>query len=179
MSRTRWLIYSAVFWLAGLTAAQADPTVWTDEFDPDDIFLSASSPATNLLSFTLDIRQGSDGFRPGIDTIDNAALTLVLFDDFDFGKELVSFNYDGTGWTPPESVSPFSLFFFDPTSLLSDGLLTVSLTSTRGDFFFDNAFLAAFGERVAVPEPATVGLLGAGLFGMGWFVRRRAIAAKR
>jgi len=185
MKRERSLIYTAALLLAGVTNANATPAVWTDEFDPAGVLLSssASNAAGRSLSFSLDLRQGADGFRPGSDFIDSALLTIVLFDDFDFAPERVGFNFDGGTWTSSAGVIGGGLFpdlfVFSPLEFLGDGLLNVSVRATRGDFIFDSAFLAAFGERTPVPEPATIALFGVGLFGMGWTLRRQSGAVRR
>jgi len=178
MNYKRLLVLMAALWSGSMTAAHADPAAWTAEFDPTDIFLSsaASTESGRSLTFTLDLRAGSAGFRPGIDAIDAATLTVLLFDDFDAARETVSFNLDGSGFTTPVDLIGGGLFpdlfVFSPLALVGDGLLKVTVKATKGDFFFDNAFLAAFGDRAAVPEPATLVLFGMGLLGMGCVLRR-------
>jgi hypothetical protein len=165
-------------------SAHAIPTAWTATFDPPDIRLTADAavPARSV-NFSLDIREGVDGFRPGVDFIDTALLTVLLYDDLDLTREQVSFSFDGTGWTTPEEVDglPFlpQLFIFSPLELLNDGVLDVMLTATRGDFLFDQAFLVAIGERVDVAEPAAILLFGMGLIGIAFVARRRTGLASR
>lgn len=176
-------IYTALLLLAHIGAANAIPAFWTDEFDPDDIRLSAGSalPATSV-DFTLDIRGGATGFRPGLDLIESAVLTVLLYDDFDLFRETVSFSFDGGAFTPSQNVDGLSflpdLFVFDPIDFISDGLLNVVATATRGDFLFDSAFLVAFGERVEVPEPTGVALFAVALLAMGIVLRRRQIRVR-
>ena len=169
-----------LLWLVSVTA-HAIPTSWQAAFDPPDIRLTAdAAPPARSVEFALDIRP--DGYRPGIDFIDNAILTIFLYDDLDLSREQVSFNFDGTGWTTPEEVDglPFlpQLFIFTPIEFLSDGVLDVMLTATRGDFLFDQAFLVAIGERgVAVAEPTTLGLLVLSLLALSIVARRRRFAS--
>lgn len=168
-------------------AARAIPILWSDFYDPADILVNANatSPAGREVAFTLDIRPGSEGFRPGIDSISTAKLTIWLYDDLDLNSERVSFNYDGSGWTPSESVN--GLFFFpdlfqtSPIRFLADGILDVVVRATQGDFRFDRANLIAVGERnaVAVPEPATSAIFGLGLLAMGFGLRRLRLRQTR
>jgi hypothetical protein len=174
----RWyaLMIAAVVLPVG--SANALPFVWFDNFNPGDVTVSATSP----LSYTHSILGGDFGFRPGIDTINNALLSVVLADDAAFGdlpllgdgQETVSFNFDGTGWTLPQNVDLLDLFDFRFDTLLSDGMLGVSLRATQGDFKFIKSSLLVTGERAAVAEPASLALFGLGLLGWAALTRRRA-----
>lgn len=154
-------------------AAQAVPTLWFDEFDPADVTVGPQ------LDFTHDILR--DGFRPGVDTISSAFLNIILADDALFGdlpilgdgQESVSFNFDGTGWTMSNNVGLLDIFDFRLDTLLTDGLLNVSLRATQGDFKFAKSTLLVTGDRAAVSEPMSVALFLAGLLGLGMVSRRK------
>jgi hypothetical protein len=172
-------------------AAQAYPALWADEYDPSDVLVERGSAP---ITFTHTLTDGAFGYRPGVDTIYGASLTVWLYDDNVFGdnkwlgdaNESVKFNFDGTGWTAGTEVNGIganlgwlddffeqTLNFNSLTALLSDGLLNVALKSSAGDFRFDKSLLVAYGDRAKVPEPATVALLGAGLLGVALVQRRR------
>lgn len=149
-------------------SAQAVPFTWSDQFDPADVLV------TSNYSFSHDIRGGEMGFRPGLDTVTGAFLSIVLADDATFGdipifgdgQERVSFNFDGTGWTSSSNVGLLDIFDFRLDSLLTDGLLGVSLRATQGDFKFLLSDLVVTGDRSPVSEPISIALFGLGLFGL-------------
>jgi PEP-CTERM motif len=169
--------------------AQAYPAVWADLQDPSDVLLEKGDAPVSVSHNLV-----NHGYRPGIDTITSASLTVWLYDDNLFGdnkflgdgSDTVKFNFDGTGYSTGYEVNGWGLnlgwlddiledkFTFNSlTALLGDGLLNVSLKSAKGDFKFDKSLLVAYGDRAKVPEPATVALLGAGLLGMALIQRRR------
>jgi hypothetical protein len=170
-------------------AAQASPAIWTDLYDPRDFLVECGCRST---TYTHDLT--SDGYRPGVDTVYSASLTVWLYDDNIFGdskwlgdaNEYVKFNFDSTGWSTSTEVDGIGAnlgwlddFFEDKLSfnslagLLADGFLNVALKSSGGDFKFDKSLLVAYGNSAKVPEPATLALLGAGLLGMALIQRRR------
>jgi hypothetical protein len=166
--------------LAGsIGTAQAITVSWEAQYDPDDFRVTSPNSAP---PFVLDITK--DGYRPGIDTITSAELTIKLYDDsFIDGDEEARFNFDGSGWTKDYDVdgSPgifwpsYDLFSFDDLeSFLGNGLLQVVIQAREGDFMFARADLRVRGNSVtAVPEPATLSLLGLGFVALGFAVGRR------
>jgi hypothetical protein len=181
----RWMKHCYALLIAAVAlpvgSAHALPFLWTDDFDPGDVLVTANSP----FSFTHSILGGNNGFRPGIDSVTNAVLSVVLADDallgdlplFGDGQETVSFSFDGSGWTMPQDVGLLDIFDFQFSSLLTDGILGVSLRATQGDFKFLQSSLIVFGNRAAVAEPASMALFGFGLVGLAIFAtrgRRRA-----
>jgi|GEM_PF-3957901 hypothetical protein len=166
--------------------ANAIPFVWTDAYDPVDFKLSA--PTTH--GYTHNITDGPYGYRPGIDTIYSATLSIFLYDDLDLWQpEEVRFSFDGGAWTPSTSVSGLSslllpqIFSFDAAALALDGFINVLIQATSGDFYFAGSVLTVFGDRelgvssptapTNIPEPATLGLFGLALLGLGAAARRK------
>lgn len=178
--------------LAGLTfgafaTANATPVSWTDYAGTPGKYLSQGS----TYSYQHDITD--DGFVPGVDSITSASLSIWLADDDLFGdlkipflgwigdkEETVGFKFDGGSWQYDDVDGlplPFltQRFDFTVTSLLTDGLLSVTIKAFQGDFLFGGSRLEVSGDSTAsVPEPGTLGLFGLSMLAMGFAARRRA-----
>jgi PEP-CTERM motif len=167
--------------MGSVGTAQAIPTTWTDDAGSYGYHLSAGE----TYSYTHNIKDDPYGYRPGIDTIWNASLSISLYDTF-FGdlpllgdeQETVGFKFDNGSWSAWSDVDSGLLsvdnFDFTVTSLLTDGLLNVWIRAGSGDFYFVNSHLTVNGDRsTSVPEPASLSLFGLGVLAMGLAVRRR------
>jgi hypothetical protein len=150
--------------LAGV--AQAD--MYTETHDPADIFLAASGPGhVASTSHTFDITL--QGFPHGIETVISANLSVWVYDDGDNwgtnNRESFDVTYDGTVWTAlnnvelADTLSAFSTSV-DTSMLQSDGKLLVTITATKGDFYYDKSTLTVVTERVPLPGAVLLGFLG-------------------
>jgi hypothetical protein len=171
-----------VFSVAGFAGAL--PGTWTDVVDPaNDVFLDNNpfTPAPGSYSFTHDITD--NGFNPFVDFVTSATLDLTLRDDQDKSSEIVLIDLPGL---LSDTIYNFTVELADIGVSLSgllqlnlSGQLNVSLTSLWGDFFFVDSTLTAYGDENSpvnpVPEPSTVLLLGAGLFGLLSLGRKKFI----
>lgn len=155
--------------------------------------LYLSSRGTTALSYTHDLID--DGFL-STDTILSAALTIDFNDDGDVQNESVNifidFNGNGVFTDGGEQVASnfdpaggnFSCTGSCSTSLasaLADGITAIRLSlgavgGVTADFYFSDSLLTLDVDRSAavqrLPEPGTLALLGAILFGIGISTRR-------
>ena len=186
--------------LAGLAmmaagSAWAVPSTWTDtiDFNPDILIPPAYSYTHNI---------ADNGFQSflmgGNDTISSYDLTVSIFDDNQptiidtfFGRIVLPDGGEAaTIWTTGGVYSynfalasnTYSGNFVGTADLWADGHLNVTVSQapfTFGDFYLGSSTLTAYGDTgcgdpAPVPEPGTFVLLGAGLFGLAIFKRRRA-----
>lgn len=185
----RKITICAALLMASIGTAQAVPAYWDDWSGDAGRYIDSDSP----YSYSHDITDwGSGNYRPGIDSISSASLTIWLYDDAFFGdlpligdaNETVGFRFDGGSWSSAKEVDGNVIpFFWDDfdfivTSLISDGKLNVKVRANRGDFTFGASHLEAWGSTgggTSVPEPATLSMLGLGLLGLGFAARRRKV----
>lgn len=164
------------------TAARADyiPATWTDELN-----VGSGVYIGNYQSYTYTHDLTDNGFRPLTDWISGFHLSIDLADD-------------NRGWEAPEVafvnlpgrlgdgyVTNFGLSGeeFGGWSILGLlqlnvlGTLTVTISSIWGDFNLVGSTLTANGVQhvASVPEPGALGLLGIGLMGMAFSMRRRKL----
>jgi hypothetical protein len=165
------------------TAARADyiPATWTDNLNVGSGVYIASGQ-----SHTYTHNVNDNGFRPLTDWITGFHLSINLADDASdrfWAPELAYVDLPGGlgdgfvgnfGLSGEEFGGWSVLGLFELNTL---GTLTVTISSIIGDFNLVGSRLTATGlsEVASVPEPGALGLLGIGLMGIAFSMRRRKL----
>lgn len=176
------VIFSAVLCFASLSS-HANVITNTYDPEPDRLITTYNSP----FKYTHDLRpDGIPGLR--IDAVDIAIYLYDISDLLHPFPEKVSFRFDGVDTRTVTNVSLYGqdYEFSLATDLLSDGLLTVSLSAGCSakvlgicvgpqDFVFARSVLTAEVSAPAgdVPEPATLANFAIGLIISGYLHRSR------
>jgi len=162
------------------SAAHADyiPATWTDSLN-----VGSGVYIGNGDSYTYTHNLTDNGFRPLTDWITDFHLSINLTDDSSRDlPELAFVNLPGAlgdGFVSNFGLSGEEFGGWSILGLLhlnTLGTLTVTISSIMGDFNLVGSTLTANGvSYTSVPEPGALGLLGIGLMGMAFSMRRRKL----
>lgn len=158
---------------------------WSSYYSNPTLISKSDSNSTNdSLSWFFDIKP--DGFAPGVDTVNKYTMAFNFSDDlvcvksgksgckkygFDVQSENVQIISGLKTWSfeVDPGIDTFKGTVGGTAELNSTGTLKVTLNGLFGDFYFLDALLNACGTEgrtTSVPEPSSLALLAAGLFGI-------------
>lgn len=176
MKKTALMILSAVVLVFGLVSnSMAALVTYNEVYTPGSDFLMETGSASNSShSWNFDITDNPGWDIPGQNFRDGT-ISLFLEDDESDGAEKASFTFDGGSGVVNKNINAnhwSGLFEVDYTQF-SDGIIEATLTATKGDFYFRTATLDVISEYTPVPVPASIILLGSGIFGLIGIKRRQ------
>lgn len=178
------LVLGFLFAVVLTSNADAASMTWTDIIDWNkDIRLKDAAcwnELTDGFGYYHDL--SDNGFDPSIDTIVSYRLKIRIYDDFDRARESAGIIQPGIPLLEGDAVTAyqFSWDFADigwtVAGLLDinhDGTLNIWIEPLQGDFYLDYSILTATGQASPVPEPATLIILGIGLMGGAFAIRKK------